>query len=226
MRVVTPLAVAGTVMLALGPASAEERPFFLRLGGAHVGFDERASVSVGGATVPGGNARLEDNWGIAIEGGYFFTPDISVSLALGVPPTTTVRGAGSLAPAGALGDVTYGPSVLSVRYHFLEPGGIRPYIGAGVSYTVVFDTKDKALRNLDVDNALGAALVAGVDVPITERWGGLSRREEDLGEDGCALRPADLGHHDRSRNGTADARSARGQRRHLLPLLSSSEDPR
>lgn len=171
MRVVTPLAVAGTVMLALGPASAEERPFFLRLGGAHVGFDERASVSVGGATVPGGNARLEDNWGIAIEGGYFFTPDISVSLALGVPPTTTVRGAGSLAPAGALGDVTYGPAVLSVRYHFLEPGGIRPYIGAGVSYTVVFDTKDKALRNLDVANALGAALVAGVDVPITERWG-------------------------------------------------------
>lgn len=171
MRVVEPLAVAGTVMLALGPAAAEDRPFFLRLGGAHVGFDESASVSVAGAAVPGGDARLEDNWGIAIEGGYFFTPDISVSLALGVPPTTTVRGAGTLAPAGALGDVTYGPAVLSARYHFLEPGGIRPYVGAGVSYTVIFDTEDKALRNLDVDNALGPALVAGVDVPISGRWG-------------------------------------------------------
>lgn len=166
-----PLVIGTSLLLSCGAGMAQDRPFFVKGGIAHVGFSESASVSFGGATVPGGDASVQDNWSLSVEVGYFVTPDISLAFAAGLPPTTTVSGAGSLAGAGALGEVTYGPSVLSASYHFGKEGGIRPYLGAGISYTIIFDAKDRALSNLDVKNAWGTALVAGVDVPIDDRWG-------------------------------------------------------
>lgn len=41
-----------------------------------------------------------------------------MSLAVGGPPLTTVRGSDTLAPLGALGRIRYGISVLALR-HFL-----------------------------------------------------------------------------------------------------------
>lgn len=168
LALLTALSLSGTAAFAEGPP---ERPFFLKGGIAHVGFSESATVSMGGSVVPGGDGRVKDNVSLSLEFGYYVTPDISVAVAAGLPPTTTVSGAGSLAAAGELGDVTYGPTVFSASYHFGEPGGIRPYLGAGISYTIIFDTKDRALSNLQAKNAWGTALVAGIDVPLNERWG-------------------------------------------------------
>lgn len=172
MHVVKPLAVAGTALLCAGPVFAEgQSPWFVRLGAAHIGFDESADVTVGGALVPGGNATVKDNRGIALEGGYFFSPTLSVSLAGGLPLTTTLKGAGSLASAGVLGDVKYGPAVLSGRYHFDTDSRWRPYLGAGVSYALIFSSEDRLLKNFDVDAAWGPALVAGVDYAVDDHWG-------------------------------------------------------
>ena len=147
------------------------RHWMVRGGAAYLTWDEDVEVTVGGAVVPGGNARLKDNTGIVFEGAYFFNPNFSVALALGVPPTTTLTASGSLEGAGELGEVTYGPAVLSARYHFANAGPFTPYVGAGVNYTLIFDTEDKLLQNFKADDTVGPVLVAGFDYALSPRWG-------------------------------------------------------
>ena len=68
-------------------------------------------------------------WGLGI--GYFVTPDVSLLALLGVPPTTTLTGQGTLSGL-TLGKVTYGPSMLTANYHFRQFGAFQPFLGAGV----------------------------------------------------------------------------------------------
>lgn len=161
---------ASSSLAQTGPAN-EFRRWIVRGGVAFLSWDEDAEVTVGGAVVPGGNARLKDNTGIAFEGAYYFSPNVSVALALGVPPTTTLTASGSLEGAGELGDVTYGPAVLSARYHFTNFGSFVPYVGAGVNYTLIFDTEDKLLQNFKADDTVGPVLIAGADYALNDRWG-------------------------------------------------------
>ncbi len=64
----------------------------------------------------------------------------------------------------------YGPAVLSVRRHLWEDGPVRPYIGAGINYTLVLESRDGFVSNLDVKNGVGPVLQAGFEVPIDQRW--------------------------------------------------------
>jgi outer membrane protein len=69
-----------------------------------------------------------------------------------------------------LGDVKLLPPTLTLQYHLIPDGKFRPYIGAGVNYTVFFDDDPGDARSIDYDNAFGFALQAGVDVGINEHW--------------------------------------------------------
>ena len=82
------------------PPVAEEAPFkhwFIRAGPAEVIYDEGAKISVGGQQVPGASVRVKNNFTGEIEGGYYFNPNVSVSLTVGAPPTATLYGTGPLA---------------------------------------------------------------------------------------------------------------------------------
>ena len=70
-----------------------------------------------------------------------------------------------------LGEVRYGPMALTAQYHPLRSGRIRPWLGAGLSYMIVFGTEDGAFQDLDVGNDLGLAFEAGSDLMISQRWG-------------------------------------------------------
>ena len=59
----------------------------------------------------------------------------------------------------------------TVQYHPLRSGRIRPYIGAGASYMLVFGTKDGAFQDLRVDDDLGLAFEAGSDFMVTDSFG-------------------------------------------------------
>lgn len=134
-------------------------------------FDEGARISLGGVEVPGASARADDNFTVGFEIGYRFTENFAVSFTAGIPPSTTLTGTGPLAGT-ELGRVTYGPAVLSAHYHFTNFGPLfQPYVGAGVNYTLVWNEKDKAIKNLKVDNAFGFVLQAGIESDFNEHWG-------------------------------------------------------
>jgi outer membrane protein len=155
---------------ALAAESSPTSGFYVDLGAAGLLFDTNASLDVAGSPLLGSNLHASNNVTLGLGIGYFVTPNISLLTVLGVPPTTTLTGRGVLSGV-TLGKVTYGPSMLVANYHFRQFGAFQPFLGAGVTYTVVFGTEDNAITNLKVSNSVGAVIRTGFDAMLSERWG-------------------------------------------------------
>ncbi len=154
---------------AASPALADQSPWQVRLGAAYVNFSPKADIQVGGAAVPGAAVDASSNTTLALDVSYDLSPRWTGRLIVGVPPTTTLTGRGALEGTGTLGKVKYGPAVLSATYNLMD-GPIKPYVGAGINYTIVFASKDGFIRDLEVKNAFGAVLQAGVEAPLSDGW--------------------------------------------------------
>lgn len=152
-------------------AIGQEKNMIFKTGPVFIGFDTNTSLNVGGAPVPGANARAKDNVALGFELVYLLNPSWGVSMTLGTPPTTMLVGQGGPVDGLTLGKVTYGPAVLAMNYRFNNVGKIIPYIGAGINYTAVLSDKDGAVANLKVKSAWGTALQAGFEVPVSNDWG-------------------------------------------------------
>ena len=164
-----------TPLCPLPALAADASPWSLRVGPAAVRFDASATVAVAGAKVPGGDVRVSDNNALALAVGYALDERWTLRLAVGVPPTTTLRTGGSLNAlvpplSGRLGRATYGPAVLSATWSPGIVGPFRPYAGAGINYTHVFSTDDGDIGGLKVKSAFGSALQLGVELPIDRSW--------------------------------------------------------
>ena len=94
-----------------------------------------------------------------------------VSLTGGIPPEVKIEGAGSLSPLGALGRLRYGPTTLTVHYHFNPSGRFRPYVGAGPVFPVIFEDHDGAVQQLNVHANTGVVLQAGAEFATSAHWG-------------------------------------------------------
>lgn len=72
---------------------------------------------------------------------------------------------------GSLGSVRVLPPTLTLQYHFLPEGKIRPYVGGGFSYVIFYD-ETGLLDQLDVklDDGFHWALQAGADVMLNETF--------------------------------------------------------
>jgi len=69
------------------------------------------------------------------------------------------------------------PPTVTVQYHFMPESKFRPYVGAGVNYTVFLaedatSTLESAVGSVDVDmdNSWGWAAQAGFDYTIKDNW--------------------------------------------------------
>jgi outer membrane protein len=101
---------------------------------------------------------------------YFFNRHLAAEVILGVTPHE-IDGKGDLAGTGKIGDAWLLPATALLQYHFDPLGGVKPYVGAGVNYTVFFgESTGPNYDNLKIDNHFGWALQAGVDVPIGRNW--------------------------------------------------------
>ncbi|MHC4566146.1 MAG: OmpW/AlkL family protein [Planctomycetota bacterium] len=120
-------------------------------------------------TVIGGKAEVDDSITGDVDFSYFFCSNVAAELTLAVSEHD-VKATNTLVGNIDLGDVKLLPPTLTLQYHFIPDGKIRPYIGAGVNYTVFFDDDPGDARSIDYDNAFGFALQAGVDIGINENW--------------------------------------------------------
>lgn len=107
---------------------------------------------------------------------YFFTRHIGAELILATSNHDVV-GRGALNGVGKIIDARVLPPTLTVQYHFNPDGKFRPYLGAGVNYTIFYsvdatDTLRNAIGPVDVsaDSSLGWAVQAGLDYAINKHW--------------------------------------------------------
>lgn len=96
---------------------------------------------------------------------YFFTPNIAAELIAAVTPHDVTTSSGIDAGSSWLL-----PPTLTLQYHFTQLGSVKPYVGAGVNYTHFFNEDAGSLNAVEYDDSFGAALQAGVDIPIRDNW--------------------------------------------------------
>lgn len=84
--------------------------------------------------------------------------------------TGTTGGIGKLASTWVL------PPTLTAQYHFLPDGKVRPYVGAGINYTIFYnEDASSALEDavgktrVHMSDSFGWAAQAGVDIDLNDR---------------------------------------------------------
>jgi outer membrane protein len=139
--------------------------------GAGAFFASDAKFTLAGHPVPGANLKLSDAYTATFEAEYYVRRDLSLSVNLGVPLTTSATGAGTLSAVGKLGSVEFGPGASYANYHFGGLGRVQPFVGVGVTRTLIFANHDGAITRLNVHPAWGAAVRGGVTYMLTPKWG-------------------------------------------------------
>jgi outer membrane protein len=160
-------------MLSATPAAAQERSpdWIVHLGLTRLSLADKIKLTFNGAPVPGAGIHTEPSYTPTVEVSRFVGEHLAVALTVGLPPHISIQGRGALQPFGKLAETTYGPAVLTLQYHPLRSGPVRPYVGAGAAYMIIFSTKDAAFRNVKIDNDLSPALEAGADIMVNDRFG-------------------------------------------------------
>ena len=154
-------AAAFGVMAAATPASAGDNngDFMVRLQGTYLqpGDDSSpAGLSVDDEILP--TATLT----------YFMTKNIGVELFCCFAKVDA-----HLDGAGKVADFWVFPPALTLQYHFDPMSGFKPYVGAGIQYIAPFSEEGKGVltgAHVEVDDALGFTLQAGVDIEMGQGW--------------------------------------------------------
>ncbi|WP_429580007.1 OmpW/AlkL family protein [Paraburkholderia youngii] len=96
---------------------------------------------------------------------YMIRDSIGVELILATSRHQLVSNSGELGGIGVL------PPTLLLQYHFNHAGRVRPYVGAGINYTLFYNNGLHAgAERISTDNhSFGPALQAGVDVQLTKK---------------------------------------------------------
>lgn len=108
---------------------------------------------------------------------YMATENIGIELILATTPHD-IDGGGAISSLGHVGDTWLLPPTLLAQWHFLPKGKIRPYVGAGINYTITYgESSTQALDDalggpteVELGNSFGWAVQAGVDIDIAENW--------------------------------------------------------
>ncbi|WP_299869429.1 OmpW family protein [uncultured Hoeflea sp.] len=139
----------------------------VRLRALGVITDDKGSVD----QIPGSGLSYSDSVTPELDISYFFTDNIAAELILGTTKAN-INGTGTIAGLGQVGEVWVLPPTVTLQYHFTDFGAFKPYVGAGVNYTIFYEQDGVgALTSIDVEDTFGAALQVGFDYMIDENWG-------------------------------------------------------
>ncbi|MBW2960211.1 OmpW/AlkL family protein [Mesonia aestuariivivens] len=145
--------------------NTKDNPWQFRLRGVVVSPDEKASIDA-----IGGNADISTTLIPELDISYFFTENWALELILG----TTKHDVKAVNTA--VGDIDLGsawllPPTLTFQYHYTDLGNFKPYIGAGVNYTIFYSVDEGPVADdVDYDNSFAFAGQLGLDYMISEKW--------------------------------------------------------
>lgn len=147
-------------------AHADAGDFMVRARAVYVGFDNAQKDGLD--TIGLGKIEADSRWIPEVDFSYFFTKNIAAELVLTYPQTVDINSSTN----GKIGKIKALPPSLLVQYHFTDLGAFKPYVGAGVNYTI-FMSRDSILGGAaQVDkSSIGLAGQVGFDYMFTKNWG-------------------------------------------------------
>ena len=170
-------------------AMAEAGDIVVRLRATHISPDEDSKLgkqtaesyntatanTLYGANGTNAELKVDSNTIPELDVSYYFTKNIAAELILALGSKHDVKTSNG-GVTHKLGEVNLLPPTLTLQWHFNPDQMIDPYVGAGVSYVRAMDnglTAQTAGGGLPIRidrNNWGAALQAGVDVNLENRW--------------------------------------------------------
>ncbi|MER8460736.1 OmpW family protein [Mesorhizobium sp. M1300] len=120
--------------------------------------------------VPGSGLSYSDTVTPELDISYFFTDNIAAELILGTT-YANIEGQRTIGGLGNIGKVWLLPPTLTLQYHFTNFGAFKPYVGAGVNYTIFYNQDVGSADALKVKNTFGTALQVGFDYMVDQHWG-------------------------------------------------------
>ena len=146
--------------------SNEFKRWQVRLRAVGVAPDESAKIGIIGGDVAISNALIPE-----LDFTYFFTEHFAAELILGTAKHD-VKAINTLAGDVNLGSVWLLPPTLTAQYHFYtsDQKVFKPYIGAGVNYTLFYNVKSGDVAGVEYDNALGYAAQVGFDLMLDDTF--------------------------------------------------------
>jgi len=143
---------------AAGPWTARLRATYLDMANKSDAFSA-LGINFGADAV-----TINSKWIPEFDFSYAFSENLSAELVLTIPQKQDV----SLAGVGKLGSFKHLPPTLVAQYNFAPNGKVQPYIGAGLNFTLIFDT-DLKVANVPLDledYSVGLAAQAGLNIDL------------------------------------------------------------
>ena len=157
-------ALALALITASSVSSAEDSPWLVRFRALNLDMDSQSS----GEVLPADAISVNDKVIPDINISYFFNPNWAAELVLTIPQEHDVEVEG----LGKIGTFKHLPPTFTLAYHFNPSGEFRPYVGAGVNYTLFMD-EDMNVGAAEVtleNDSVGAAYRVGFDWAINKDW--------------------------------------------------------
>ena len=173
------LAIATPALAQAGDAGTPRRGIhagdvLLRARAILVAPNERSGAVLPG--FPGETVRVNDSAMPEVDLTYMATDAIGFEL---IAATTRHKASGRSGTTGSIGTLASTwvlPPTLTAQYHFNPRGAVRPYVGAGVNYTIFWnetasDGLEQAVGKTSVrmKDSVGLAAQAGIDIDLTPR---------------------------------------------------------
>ena len=169
-------------MIAATPASAqtEERTgiqagdVLLRVRTILVAPNERSGSIL--PAFPGEKAAVDNSVMPEVDATYMATNNIGFELIASTTKHHADGISGTTGSIGRLASTWVLPPTLTAQYHFMPRSKVRPYVGAGINYTIFWN--EKASKGLEtavgetrvhMKDSFGWAAQAGIDVDITPK---------------------------------------------------------
>lgn len=170
------LSIAGLFVVGMSFSQAQTADYNkwqVRLRGVAVIPNPSADI----ATI-GGDVDINTKFIPELDFTYFFTKNIAAELILGTTKhNVKTTGSNLTAIGGAssaevdLGSVWLLPPTLTAQYHFYPGNIFKPYIGAGVNYTIFYSVDEgNTVKGVDYKNKFGFATQIGTDINITDKF--------------------------------------------------------
>ena len=166
-------ALLGTFFTAT-PASAAQGDWILRARGINVMPTEESGSIL--PAFPGEGVSVDNSFMPEVDITYMATNNIGFEL---IAATTKHSASGKTGTTGTLGKLVSTwvlPPTLTAQYHFAPDEKIRPYVGAGINYTIFYsEDASRSLEaavgptNVSLKDSFGWAAQAGVDIAINEK---------------------------------------------------------
>jgi len=156
-------------------------PWQIRVRALGVVPRDKGHVSLPTGRIAGSDMEFSSTVVPELDISYFFTDNLAAELVLGTT-YSHIGGEGSFlkgAGLGKLGKTWILPPTLTAQYHFTNFGAFKPYIGAGVNYTIFYNEKGNGhslasgsrISGLHIKDTFGGAVQVGFDYMFDQHWG-------------------------------------------------------